>query len=76
MAAAVAARVARLAAGYTNLEYDLTAGRRGARDTHAARLLTQVTGAEAAVVVNNNAAAVLLVPERACGRAGSHRLPG
>ena len=61
MSAAVAARVARLAAGYTNLEYDLQAGRRGARHVHAARLLTQVTGAAAAVVVNNNAAAVLLV---------------
>ncbi len=61
MAAAVAERVARLAAGYTNLEYDLTAGGRGARHTHAARLLTQVTGAAAAAVVNNNAAAVLLV---------------
>ena len=61
IAAAAAARVARLAAGYTNLEYDLTAGGRGARDVHAARLLTHVTGAAAAVVVNNNAAAVLLV---------------
>ena len=58
---AAAARVAQLAAGYTNLEYDLAAGGRGARHTHAARLLTQVTGAAAAVVVNNNAAAVLLV---------------
>ena len=58
---AAAARVARLAAGYTNLEYDLAAGGRGARHTHAARLLVQVTGAAAAAVVNNNAAAVLLV---------------
>ena len=61
MAASAAARVARLAAGYTNLEYDMEAGRRGARHVHAARLLTRVTGAAAAVVVNNNAAAVLLV---------------
>ena len=58
---AAAARVAQVAAGYTNLEYDLAAGGRGARHTHAARLLTQVTGAAAAAVVNNNAAAVLLV---------------
>ena len=61
LAEAAAARVAELAAGYTNLEYDLAAGARGARHTHAARLLTQVTGAAAAVVVNNNAAAVFLV---------------
>ena len=61
LAAAAAARVARLAAGYTNLEYDLQAGGRGARHVHAARLLTRVTGAAAAAVVNNNAAAVLLV---------------
>jgi L-seryl-tRNA(Ser) seleniumtransferase len=60
LAEAAAARVAELARGYTNLEYDLAAGRRGRRDVHAERLLCRLTGAEAAVVVNNNAAATLL----------------
>jgi L-seryl-tRNA(Ser) seleniumtransferase len=48
-------------AGYTNLELDLSSGRRGSRSAHAARLLALASGAEAALVVNNGAAAVYLV---------------
>ena len=49
-----------VAAGYSNLEYDLDAGERGSRYLHAERLLCRLTGAEAALVVNNNAGAVFL----------------
>src|SRR6266851_2579809 len=48
-------------ARYSNLEFDLEKGRRGARTGHAAALLARACGAEAALVVNNGAAAVLLV---------------
>jgi L-seryl-tRNA(Ser) seleniumtransferase len=52
--------ISRIAGGYSNLEYDLSAGRRGSRYSHASDLVQAVTGAEAALVVNNNAAAILL----------------
>ncbi|HKZ55401.1 MAG TPA: L-seryl-tRNA(Sec) selenium transferase [Anaerolineales bacterium] len=49
-----------VAQGYSTLEYDLRKGARSQREKHVEQQLTQLTGAEAALVVNNNAAAVLL----------------
>lgn len=46
--------------GYSNLEYDLTAGRRGKRDIHIAPLLEAILG-RPAITVNNGAAALFLV---------------
>ncbi len=48
-------------AAYTNLELDLSSGRRGSRHSHAATLLARLCEAEDAIVVNNGASAVLLV---------------
>jgi L-seryl-tRNA(Ser) seleniumtransferase len=53
-------RVQQVGRGYSNLEYDVTAGARGSRHDHVGGALRRLTGAEAALVVNNNAAAVLL----------------
>lgn len=45
----------------TNLELDLSTGRRGSRNDRAGALAARACGAQAALVVNNGAAAVLLV---------------
>ncbi|HEX4004390.1 MAG TPA: L-seryl-tRNA(Sec) selenium transferase [Candidatus Acidoferrales bacterium] len=55
------AQIAETATRYSNLEYDIEKGARGKRDVHTARLLAELSGAEAAIVVNNNAAAVFLI---------------
>jgi L-seryl-tRNA(Ser) seleniumtransferase len=60
LSAAAIEAMQRVAAGYSDLEYDLDRGERGSRMQSVEALLKQVTGAEAALVVNNNAGAVLL----------------
>lgn len=61
LARAAIEAVSEAAAHYSNLEYDLTRGERGHRETHCQELLAHLAGSEAAVIANNNAAAVLLV---------------
>jgi L-seryl-tRNA(Ser) seleniumtransferase len=66
LSAAALAAMQRVAASYSTLEYDLSAGGRGSRHDHARRLLRDLTGAEDALVVNNNAAAVYLALSALC----------
>jgi len=60
LCAEAAEEIRRVSTRYSNLEYEVEAGTRGKRDEHTAKLIEQLTGAEAAVVVNNCAAAVLV----------------
>lgn len=85
---AAARAMKRAAAGYCDLEYDLSTGERSSRQRPAEEVLCRLTGAEAGLVVNNNAAATLLaVTALAAGKevivsrgelveiGGSYRLP-
>jgi L-seryl-tRNA(Ser) seleniumtransferase len=60
LAPAARAAMDRVAAGYTNLEYDLGSGTRGSRYDHCAALVAELTGAEDALVVNNCAGGLVL----------------
>jgi len=48
------------ARSYSNLEYEISRGKRGKRYSHIKDIIAELTGAEDSVVVNNNAAAVLI----------------
>ncbi len=63
------AAMTRIAAGYSNLEYDVARGVRGSRHSLCRDLLVELTGAEDAVVVNN-AAGAMLVALSALARGG------
>ena len=50
-----------IAEGYSNLEFDVQEGERGARDEHLESICRTLFGCEAALLTNNNAAATLLL---------------
>lgn len=60
LARAAIEAVTEIAGGYSTLEYDLAAGARLHRGEHCRSLLTELTGAEDALVVNNAASALVL----------------
>lgn len=53
--------VVKASTGYSSLEYNVSAGKRGSRHDLVGELIKELTGAEDAMVVNNNAAATMIV---------------
>src|SRR5258708_2178293 len=60
ISAAIWQRASAAVSGYSNLEFDLEKGERGARDEHLAAVCHTLFGCEAAILTNNNAAGTLL----------------
>jgi len=60
LSAEVAEAAAASASIYSDLEFDIGSGKRGARNAHISEILSQVSGADAGIAVNNNASGVLL----------------
>jgi L-seryl-tRNA(Ser) seleniumtransferase len=67
LAPEVADAVASAAGNHSPVEFDLDSGQRGDRQDHVRWLLTELTGAEDALVVNNCAAAVVLALSAVAG---------
>lgn len=59
--AEVWSEAAELVTSYSNLEFDLGTGERGARDEHLSSLCRSLFGCEAAILTNNNAAGTMLL---------------
>ena len=57
---AAAQAASEMSQSFNTLEFDLSSGKRGSRESHCADFISRLSGAEDALVVNNNAGAVLL----------------
>tara|TARA_A100001011_G_scaffold400883_1_gene520573 strand:- start:15955 stop:17352 length:1398 start_codon:yes stop_codon:yes gene_type:complete len=51
---------------YSNLEFDISNGKRGDRNIHVSDLINSICGTDETIVVNNNAAAVMLTLNSIC----------